>query len=515
MARPHFAGRWFTSFGHLDATDDDGDIQGRYEHKGGVLTARRNGSTITGTWAEGARQGPATLTLDEHGNTFSGEWRAADGSHGPWSGVRLDLLPEGEGGSPGAWNSFREGPLLAGPMIGEVSDRDAFVWAQARDTSPLTLIVRGPDGREQRVEATPLWDEWLCVTFRVDGLSPETRYRYTLESAGGETAERSFQTSPTPDARRLRVTFGSCFWDFPNPRLGIFDAIRAEESHVFVMAGDNAYYDTPDWQSVHTRMLAQLRHRNSDKLRRLVAGVSTLMVWDDHDFGPNDADSRFAGADESFEAFARVSAQRSYGLPGARGIFSDVRMGPVHLFLLDSRSHRINRQRILGDAQLEWLLDGLASSDAPIKLIVSGSQVLPEAPAELGWESFALDAKDELDRLIRGIESRGVEGALIASGDVHLGYLICAGGPDLGDGRTGPDLWEITSSPLANEVWHETILGKGIDDPFILEEIEAQNYGVIDVDLDRPDREIILTLKGTRGETLAERAVALATLRAR
>ena len=91
------------------------------------------------------------------------------------------------------------------------------------------------------------------------------------------------------------MAFGSCFWDYPNQALTIFDSIRAERAEVFVMAGDNCYYGEPDWQSEQAMMLAQLRHRNNDPLRRLLAETPVLAIWDDHDFGPNDSDARFVG----------------------------------------------------------------------------------------------------------------------------------------------------------------------------------------------------------------------------
>ena len=62
-----------------------------------------------------------------------------------------------------------------------------------------------------------------------------------------------------------------------------------------VLLGDNCYFGEDDLKSEQAMMLAQLRSRNHPEFRRLVCDISTLAIYDDHDFGPNDADGHFAG----------------------------------------------------------------------------------------------------------------------------------------------------------------------------------------------------------------------------
>lgn len=422
-----------------------------------------------------------------------------------WSAADLEGLA--------AWNSYPDGPLLSGPMIGEVGETSARIWAQARDTSPLTLNVHRSDGSVLQWEATPSPDAWLCVIFDVEGLAPGERCEISLESAHGSTERRPLRCAPPPSARRLRVAFGSCFWDYPNQALTIFDSIRAERAEVFVMAGDNCYYGEPDWQSEQAMMLAQLRHRNNDPLRRLLAETPVLAIWDDHDFGPNDSDARFVGA--SLPVFQRVWANRRYGSVETPGVFSSVRLGPVELFLLDSRSYRIEHQHIHGEAQLGWLLDALARSSAPVKLIVSGSQVLPEAAVRREWECWKRDAPAELDRLLAFVEERDIRGVVFLTGDVHLGYLHHQRGRALPRGKRGPELWELTASPLANDPWTEPVLAQDDYDATILHEAQVCNYGVVDIDLDRRGEEIRLTLKDPLGKALFTQPLSLGALRVR
>ncbi|MCC6524533.1 MAG: alkaline phosphatase D family protein [Polyangiaceae bacterium] len=507
---------WWSSFGRL-VFDAAGDAwRGRYEHRGGTLEGRLEGEVLRGTWSEPSqgKSGPFEMRFDATGNGFRGHWKydGDAGWRGPWDGVLCDTPVEGDGRSLGSWNGQPGGPLLAGPMLGEVGTNDARVWVQARDGAELRLRVTAPDGREQVLSAWPARAEWLCGTFTVAGLEPDTSYAYVLESAHGTTPQAHFRTAPLPTARKARIAFGSCY-DVHDRPLPIFESIAQESPDLFLFIGDNCYYLEPDWQSEHTMMLAQLRNRCNPTLGPLLARVPSLAIWDDHDFGPNDSDGRYPDKDRSLCVFERVWAQRSYGLPDATGVFSSVRFGPVEMFLLDGRYERLARQQILGARQLDWLEERLRASSAPVKLVVSGSQLLPLAAVEKDWECFRRDAPGELERLLRFVCDEDIRGVVYVSGDVHLGYLLHEPGRARPDGQVGPETWELTASPLSNEPWHEVILAPGQPhDPYILRELAVQNYGVVDVDLDRTGHEIHFVLKDPAGRTLIDQPIALGEL---
>jgi alkaline phosphatase D len=416
-------------------------------------------------------------------------------------------------GSPAAPGSQLSGPLLSGPMVGDTTGTTTLLWAQARDAQPLTLRVEGPGGTFERT-ANPRLEDWLIAVFPLTGLTSGAAYKYTLSSAHGAAGPFQFRTL-RDGARSAKIAIGSCF-HFRDRTLPIFDAIAENKPDLFLMLGDNAYYEEADWQNEHTKMLCQLAHRNNKSLLSLLRRVPTLAVWDDHDYGPNNADSTYSGKPSSLSAFRRMWPQPPGGLPGTEGLFFSRRVGPVEIFLLDVRTHRIRQRQVLGAAQLTWLLQGLRSSTAPVKLVASGSQVLPDAPAAVDWESFRLDGPKEVDQLLKAIDDFDIKGVVFATGDVHIGYLLRRAGKRRPDGRVSADLWELTSSPLANDPWHEDLLHKiGPHDPSIVREVVAVNYGLIDVDLDRAGSEIALSLRDEKGRPLAERTVPLASTRAR
>lgn len=94
----------------------------------------------------------------------------------------------------------------------------------------------------------------------------------------------------------------------------------------------------------------------------------------------------------------------------------------------------------LTPSEEDWLCERLKASTAPVKLLVSGSQMLPEAAATLGWECWRRDAPGELERLVSFLSQHDIRGVVLASGDVHLGYLLHEQGRSLPGGRVGPQL---------------------------------------------------------------------------
>ncbi len=507
-------GAFHSTFGTLTLTQNGASITGTYPHEDGHVDAVLDGRTLRGRWVQSppGKRGPMELDFDDFGNAFQGRWKldgAADWQ-GRWDGVRTQLVPREVGGSPGAWNSAAGGPLLSGPLVGEVGERDARIWVQSRAPSALTLTVMGPGGFVKKRTLTPAWFEWMCGVFEVDGLTPGTTYDYEIEGEGGVTAAQSFRTAPPSDARRATITFGSCFWDWPNPALSIFSSMKGEDADLAIMLGDTCYFDAFDTRSEHTMMLAHLRHRNNPALRKLVASTPTIAVWDDHDFGPNDTDGHFEGKPRAFSSFRRMWANRSYGTAAIAGVFSRVRCGPVDVFLLDERYYRgIEGNNVLGAAQLAWLADELARSWAPVKLIASSSQLLAETAVKKGWDCFRKDGPHELESVLSLIEQRDIRGVVIASGDLHMANLLHLAGRPLANGCRGPEFWELTASPLANDAWKESIAG---DRSMVREVIDRTNYGVLDVDLDRAGSEVRLILRDAKGATLFEQPIPLADL---
>lgn len=505
-------GTYFTDFGTLHLSLSGDHVEGTYPYQDGHLSGTLSDGRVKGTWVQKGNRAKGTFTFDfgAGANQFQGSWTDSDSKTGAWNGVRLKLPSQEEGGFPGGWNSHTDGPLLAGPLLGEVGECDARIWIQARSESPVTLVIEASNGEIRRFVQTPSWSEWLCDVFYVGDLSPDLTYTYWFENEHGQTPVNQLPLAPSAKERAVRIAFGACFKWYLNQDLVIFDSIAAEKPNYLAMIGDNAYYFEPDWQSEHTMMMAQLRSRNNRPFQRVAAGLPTVGIWDDHDFGPNDTDNRFVGKDMSLRTFRRSWANANWGTGDVMGVFSSVRIGPVELFLLDSRWHRNDEARsMLGPQQLAWLLDALARSTADVKIVASPSQVLAQTAVKKGWDCFHRDAPKELDELLSQIEARDIRGVVFVSGDLHMANLFHQQGRAIGNGR-GPEWWELTTSPLGNEPWMDSLADE--DPNLVAECFDSCNYGLVDVNLDRAGAEVILICKNDRGVVMFEQPIALDTL---
>ncbi len=392
------------------------------------------------------------------------------------------------------------GPLAAGPLIGEQGENDAFIWAQAKDSTPLTLTVFLPNlPLRSSWTVTPRSDEFFCVVFHATGLTLPGTYEYELSSKLGTTQRFKLRRPPREDSKRLRIVYGSCI-QHANKVDSILKSIADEGADLMMFVGDNTYFqandDANDWDTEALMMAAHLRWRGASGMRELCGNVSTLAIWDDHDYGSNDIGGNNPQKGEALRCFKRMWAQRHYGMPGARGIFSSVRCGPAQIFLLDVRFHR-EPEKVISQEQMQWLKDSLRASDAPVKLIVSGSQILPTAARERGWECWEKDGSSQRDELLIFLANHAINGVVFITGDVHLGQLLFTRGVERADRRRGGDIWELTSSPLTEPMEGNPVMHGATPafDRYMIHEVLEPNYGVIDINLERERKEILLELK--------------------
>ena len=155
-------------------------------------------------------------------------------------------------------------------------------------------------------------------------------------------------------------------------------------------------------------------------------------IWDDHDFGPNDAGKSYILKKESRNIFQNYWLNPSYGEED-KGIYSVVNYGDVDLFLTDDRFFRaedklpdsingnLNKDKTyFGKEQMEWLKNALLFSRATFKIIVTGSQVLNPANKYECMQHYPF----EYQELMQFLNTQKVNGVLFLTGDRHHSEVI-------------------------------------------------------------------------------------------
>ena len=284
---------------------------------------------------------------------------------------------------------------------------------------------------------------------------------------------------PAGNKTLTRIAFGSCAKsDKPQP---IWDAVLASQPDLFIFLGDNVYLDTRD-PAVMRRKYAELAAQPG--FQRLKATVPILAIWDDHDYGENDAGADYPMKEESRRQFLDFFGEAADSPRRTRdGIYTAHVFGPagrrVQVILPDLRWNRTPLMSLelggqdydawvekraeagettpgpyarnpdtgatqLGESQWRWL-EGQLGVQAEVRILASSLQVLADFAGWEGWINFAHDHQ----RLIAAIRDKKANGLICLSGDTHYGEISRL------DVNTPYPLWDITSSGLT-EVWPVT-----------------------------------------------------------
>ncbi len=316
-----------------------------------------------------------------------------------------------------------------------------------------------------------------------------------------------------------RIHFGSCIkQEQPMP---IFRTILAEEPDLFLFLGDNVYADTDD-MAVMRATYARLNQDPGFSLLR--ASCPMMAIWDDHDFGKNDAGSDYPHKAKAQRVFLDFWGEAPDSPRRRReGIYDSVRMGPegkrVQVILLDCRYFRgelkTGERRVggpyypdanpaipmLGEAQWAWL-ESEFRKPAALRILATGIQFIAEAVGQETWSNLP----SERQRMIDLITKTKANGVIFVSGDRHWADL------SIQTEGVPYSLIDLTSSAL-NQV-HP----RGTPTENRYRTIQAPqttyhlpNYGVIEVDWDTST--VHLEIRDEAGKTRIARQVLLDALR--
>lgn len=371
----------------------------------------------------------------------------------------------------------RTGPLLGGPLLGDVTPDGARIWVRLREPGKATIRVvplgDGGEPTEFSAEGTAATDRTAVI--QVHGLRPETEYRYEVRVADQRVASGQFETSPpTGQGTRFTLAFGGGAGYVPeNER--VWQTIEKQRPDLLLLLGDNVYIDAPENRSM--QRYCYYRRQSRPEWRALTAHVPTYAIWDDHDFGTNDCWGgprldQPAWKPEVWEVFRQNWANPAYGGGERPGCYFTFRRGDVQFFLLDGRYYRTNPRvdapSMLGPEQLAWLKRELAASEATFKILCSPVPWTFEAKGSSRdtWNGF----QAERESLFGYLAEREIAGVLLLSADRHRSDAWKI------ERESAYDLLEFNSSRLTNQHVH------GVMQRAIFSYNAKQSFGLVDLD---------------------------------
>ncbi|HYE78743.1 MAG TPA: alkaline phosphatase D family protein, partial [bacterium] len=349
------------------------------------------------------------------------------------------------------------GQLRSGPLVGYVGQGSARIWVQT--TAPATVWVTARDtlGQERRSSvARTVTDSVLVGQVRLDSLRPGMRYDYRVWLNGsplGLPRALHFRTPPAGPGGGDGFTLatGSCALVKDPYEAGqgyeIFASLARQQPDLMLWLGDNVYLNEGEWADVTRRRYRYGHTRGLPQLQPLLGSTANVAIWDDHDFGPNNADRTEVVRREARETFDLFWANPPPARPEAGGLTTRLSWGDVDIFLLDNRSFRSpdqapRRTRTqLGADQIRWLLRGLRESRATFKLVATGGQVLSTSRR---GETMARHYNRERRALLDSLARYRIAGVVLLNGDRHFTELSRL------RRRRAPVLYELTVSPLTS-----------------------------------------------------------------
>jgi alkaline phosphatase D len=423
-----------------------------------------------------------------------------------------------------AWG---QATLVSGPMLGHIDMRSASIWVQTSASADVSIQYRTADG--QRVYQSPPTrtnaHTGYCATVVLDSVEPQRTYTYDILIDGKKastTLPTTFTTRPIWRFRgntipTVSIALGSCHYvnesgferydstgkerGYGTPT-GIFEAIADRKPDAMVWLGDNTYFREGDVGSRAGLFKRHAHTRAWPGTKRMFATVPNYAIWDDHDYGPNDADYTYALKHDARDAFMAYWPNPSYGIGVHGGITTTFDVADVQVFLMDDRWYRTPNartdipRRILGEEQTQWLIDALASSKATFKVVAIGGQVLSD---NMKREGFAW-SPEERDTIIAAITRLKISGVMFMSGDVHFAELSKLDRPG-----TYP-LYELTSSPLSSGVNTSEVYrtnSRHVEGTKYI----GHNFGLITAQGNRGDRSITLRIVDAQGKDVWSRTV--------
>jgi alkaline phosphatase D len=398
--------------------------------------------------------------------------------------------------------------------------REALVWVQLTEPAIIELVYWPDSTPDEIFRSRPVVaeiDKAMTAHLIADQVEPGGRYGYDIYANGQNITanlEHFFKTQKLYQYRKdpaaFKIAVGSCAYiseeayDRPGKAYGtnyrIFETIANQTPDMMLWLGDNVYLREADYFS-RTGILKRYTHsRSIPELQRLLSATQHYAIWDDHDYGPNDANQTFPHKDKTLEAFKLFWGNNGYGVNDLDGITSAFQFNDIHFYLLDNRWHRTDanmattKEEMLGEEQIEWLIQSLKYSRAPFKFVAVGSQVLSTAKV---YENYA-NYEEEREMLFDRIAAEGIKGVVFLTGDRHhseFNKLV----------HKGALIYEVTASPLTSGTHRpvDEVNENALPETFVYE----HNFAMLSISGPRKDRVLKMEYINADGNVLVTREI--------
>ena len=401
--------------------------------------------------------------------------------------------------------------LQSGPMLGPVTLRDCSIWFQTKAEATVQIAYNMVDGNKEENFSSKMVtqsEKAFTGTIHLTNLYPGTKYEYHILVDGkrvSTTAPFVFTTQEHWQFRNDPPDFsfaaGSCMYindatyDRPGKPYGgeyeILNHIVASQPQFMVWLGDNIYLREGDYESRSGIYYRNTHTRSLKELQPLLSATHHYAIWDDHDYGTNDADWTYPLKQHSLDAFTDFWPSESYGAGHTEGITNSFVWNDCQFFMLDNRWYKTVQREdgtILGDQQKYWFKEALLASKAAYKFVAVGGQFLSDFA---GFENFA-NYKEEREEIIQFIEENDIKNVVFLTGDRHhseISKMVT---------KSGNVIYDVTSSAITSTTYDHSQEQNTFRVPGSM--ISVRNIAIFSIDGKKNERKLHVVFKNTLGE---------------
>jgi alkaline phosphatase D len=277
-----------------------------------------------------------------------------------------------------------------------------------------------------------------------------------------------------------RIAFGSC--NNQNHAQPMWDDLMLTHPDFFIWGGDIIY---ADWERKYDIKGSYEKQKKHPGYRAFAEKTPIIGLWDDHDFGGNNANGKNPHKTENqkllldFLDVPENSPRRTQ-----EGVYASYEFGEegkrIKVILLDGRYFKglDPEAPMLGKKQWEWFEGELKNSTAQIHLIMTGLSIFsPLLPYSEEWRETPV----EINRMVKLMEDYKPMGTVFLTGDKHFASIFRSQGQ-----------LEFLASGMTHVIDHRAwwYLTRKFPVTYF-----GLNYGMIDVEWEGPTPVLTLSVR--------------------
>ena len=326
---------------------------------------------------------------------------------------------------------------------------------------------------------------------------------------GTQAQNISFAKMPLDQSKELTsIAFGSC--NNQKKAQDYWENIATEKPNLWIWTGDIIYADTED---MRVKAAEYQKQKVNPKYQKFMAQVPVIGIYDDHDYGVNDACKTYPKREQSRDLLLEfLEVPEDQDVRKRQGAYQSYTFGQegrkVKIILLDTRYFRDELEKnpkkggqrylqnktgdVLGFEQWKWLESQLTNSEADVHVIVSSIQLIPKEHYFEKWDNFPAARH----KFLKLLSKTNPASPILISGDRHIAEISLMEVPDLDF-----PLYEVTSSGLT----HARTEKKSEPNQYRVGDLMARlNYGVLRIDWSGEQPHLTAEIKSIQSELLQE-----------